>query len=262
MRMSRMSASRVFRLGDLAPARGTLDPLNLEAHEDKITRGAELIGHPASYTPYGHDGVICVDDRLSGAAGLAGGALSLAFMHNYLFGGTLLSHSLHQLQAIGTRLSFHDNCGALELATSGLIQRHLTDVRADGYKIVEGLGYGVPMRIRRNIAAWSRDLPVDFVDHDESMAAAEEVLGVSGTHLAGFVGVSLVSGYGFTAHDELKRETDMLAFRFDPTVAFREARLVTDEHARASEAAYLALVFTAEVLLELTGPELIVGVYS
>ncbi len=253
-----MPTSQVFRLGDIAPTRGNLDPIRLEAHEHKIARGVEIIGHPACYTPYVHNGVICIDDRLSGAASPAGEALSLAFMHNYLFGGTLLSHALHNLRALGTHLSFHDNCGALELAANGFVQKHLTDTRAHGYKFLRRIGYNVPTTIRRNIAAWARDLHVDF---DASAKAVKEVLGVSGTHLAGFAAVSRVSGYGFTAHEKLRRDTGMLAFRFDPAVAFREARVVSAT-ARSNEAACLALVFTAEVILELTGPELVVGVYG
>jgi len=227
-----------------------------------VKRGTELIGRSSSYAPYAHNGVICVDDRLNGAAGLAGGALSLAFMQNYLFGGRLFSHALHYLQALGIYLSIHDNCGALVLAGDGLVQRVLTDVRAHGYRFLEALGLTVPMSIRRNIAAWAHNLPADFVDLGESKKVVKEVRSVSGPHLAGFVGVSLVDGYGFTAHDELKCETGMLAFRFDPTAAFREVRRVVTEGARAREAAYLALVFTTEVLLELTGPDLVVGVYG
>lgn len=259
--MPRMSP-QVFRLGDLAPARGNLDPTSLKACENKVAQGSKLMGLSSSYTPYASRRVICVDDRLSGAAGLAGGALSLAFMHNYLFGGRVLSYALRCLRSLGTHLSFHEQCGALELAMSGLVQKHLTNVNADGYKILRALGYNAPMAVRRSIAAWAGALPANFVDRNESMSVAREILGVSGPHLAGFVGVSLVRGHGFTALSELKRETGMLAFRFDPTVAFREASRITAEHAKASEAAYLALVFTAEVLLELTGPELIVGVYK
>lgn len=220
------------------------------------------MGYSSSYTPYTNGHVICVDDRLSGAAGLAGGALSLAFMHNYLFGGRSLSYALGCLRSLGTHLSFHEQCGALELAINGLVQQHLTNVNADGYKVLKALGYNVPAAIRRSIAAWARALPANFVDLNESMSAVREILGVSGPHLAGFVGVSLVKGHGFTAHHELKRETGMLAFRFDPTVAFREAGCIIAGRAKANEAAYLALVFTAEVLLELTGPELVVGVYK
>lgn len=255
--MLHTATPRVFRLGDLAPARGSLDPVNLKAHEDEVARGIRLMSLPSSYAPYINEHVICIDDRLSGAAGLAGGALSLGFMHNYLFGGRFLSHALHHLHSL-----FHKECGALDLVMNGFVQRRLTNVHAGGYKFLEAIGFKVPMMIRRNIAAWARTLPINFVDLDESMGVAKAILGVSGPHIGGLIGVSLNSGHGFTAHDELKRETGMLAFRFDPTVAFREVKRIAAGHAKADEAALLALVFTAEVILELMGPEAIVGIHK
>lgn len=253
-------APQVFRLGDLAPARGSLDHVNLGVHHHKVARGTELMSVPTSYTPYIHSHVICIDDRLHGAAGLAGGALSLALMHNYIFGGRLLSQALLGLLELGTYLSFHEQCGALELASSGFIQYRLTNVWASGYTVLERLGYTVPMAIRRNIARWVRELPARFIDLDKSMSMAGEILGVSGDHITGFAGISLIAGYGFTAHNELRRATGMNAFRFDPAVAFREARRIAPGRTIAREAAYLALVFTTEVLLELGGPELVLGV--
>lgn len=249
---------RVFHLGDLAPARGKHNPV----HGEAATRGTALIGRPSSYTQYSNPRrIICVDYRLSGAAGLAGGALSLAVMFNYLFGGDRLSHALAYLRETDAYLSLHEECGALRLTGGGFIQRHLTDVNAAGYRFLAGIGYDIPMQTRRKIAAWARGLPADFVDLDRSLGLADEILNVSGSQCGGFVGVSLAYGYGFMAHKQLERETGMGAYRFDPAAAFREAGRMTDDHTKAEEAANLVLILTAEVLLELGGPRMIGGIY-
>ena len=260
--MSRISSPRVFHLGDLASARGNLDPVSLKARDEVMARGRELMSLPSSYAPYRSGHVICIDDRLDGAAGLAGGALSQALMDNYFFGGRYLSYALCNVRLLGIYLSLHAECGALRLVANGFVQRRLTNVNAAGYRFLAGLGHGVPMATRAKIATWARGLPADFVDLARSQGMVDEVLAVRGPHRAGFVGVSLADGYGFSAHEELERETGMRAFRFDPNVAFREANRIITRSDRAAEAAHLAQVFTAEVLLELGGPRLIGSIYG
>jgi hypothetical protein len=221
-----------------------------------------IVTDPGNYSPVGTT-VICVEDRLHRPdPRLAGGAVSLALMHNLLYGGALMSGNLRELKALLFRLALHRKCGALGLVQDGFIQRELSDVNAEGYKLLAATGINVPMAVRRRIAKWATALPANFVDMDAVMSAVDEIDDIEGEHNAVFAAVSLEGGASFIGGPRLKKETNgLLSFGFDPWVAKTSARRIGVAREDQAAAEALALVFTAQVFLALGGPDLKVALH-
>lgn len=214
---------------------------------------------------YGRVGttVVCVEDRLHRLdPRLAGGALSLALMRNLLYGGSLLSEDLRDLKARGFRLALHDDCGALALVAKGFVASQLSDVNAEGYKLLAAMGYDVPMNVRKRIALWARNLPASYVDLETGMKFVDELDQIVGAHNAVFAAVSQKEGVSFIGGPQFKKQTHgLLSFVFDPWAARSNARRMTDSQDDASAAETLALLFTAQVFLTLGGPDLRIALH-
>lgn len=266
--MVRTTAARLYVLGNLAKARGKLGPAHSHATPAQITTTEQIATDVRSYGSVGSC-VVCVEDRLHRPdPRLAGGALSLALMHNFLFGGRYLSVNFRELKALGFRLALHDDCGAFNLAegkakgNEAFVQRELGHVDAEGYKLLAALGVEVPMTVRRRIAQWARQLPGDYVDRKRAVEVVHEIDKITGEHNAVLAAISLKEGVSFTGGPRLKRETrGLLAFAFDPWVARKSAQKmgISREDVVAAEA--LALVFSAQVFLTLGGRDLRVAVH-
>jgi len=248
-------------LGKFATAKGQLGAVRSGATERQMAIVTDILTDPDSFGPVGTT-VICVEDRLHRPdPRLAGGALSLALMYNFVSGGTLLSADLRKLKAEGFRLALHRDCGALGLVATGFVATELSNVNAEGYKLLGAMGYDVPATIRRQIAEWARKLPANYVDRDAAMAIVDEIDDVEGQHNAVAAAMSMEDGVSFIGGPRLKRETGgLLSFGFDPWIAERSARRLADGDKRAV-ARTLALVFTAQVFLTLGGPDLRIALH-
>ncbi len=261
-RMASTSVAQLYTLGDLATAQGTLGAAHSKATKSQMTVAAEIVTNPRSYGTVGTT-VICVEDRLHRPdPRLAGGAVSLGLMHNFLYGGPLLSVNLRELKAQRIRLALHRDCGALKLVANGFVQRELSNVNAEGYKLLAAMGVDVPMNVRTRIAAWARNMPAEYVDLDTVMKTVNEIDEIEGAHNAVFAAVSMKDGVSFTGGPRLKRETNgLLSFAFDPWVARRVARQIGVARDDQAAAEVLALVFTAQVFLALGGSDLRVALH-
>lgn len=266
--MASTGVAQLFVLGDLADARGKLGPIHSKATQQQMTTALHIATDAASYSSSLGACVICVEDRLHrNNPRLAGGALSLALMHNLIFGGAHLSDNLRELKAQGFRLALHEDCGALKLV-AGLVINELSSTNARGYTLLAAMGVNVPLAVRRRIASWAGKFPRDYVDIN--MASREAVLKtvhefdpVPGQHNAVLAAISREDGVSFTGGPRLKRETNgLLAFAFDPWVARREAQRIGVSRTDQAAAEMLALVFTAQVFLTLGGPDLRVALHG
>lgn len=248
-----------FLLGDLAKARGKLGPAYSHATPAQIGVAAGIVGNPANYSKQLESAIICVDDRLHRRASrLAGGALCPALMRNFLYRGTLLSQDLRELKKQGFPfpLWFHEDCGALGLAPT-LIPDELSDVNAEGYKLLGRLGVTVPMPIRYRIARWATTVNPRYFDIEKALKVADGVDKVHGSHNAAFAVIDTRDGESFIGGPELSDATGgLLAFVCTPWVAIRSARKMAVPRSDQEAAAALALVFTAQVFLTLGGPDL------
>jgi hypothetical protein len=260
--MTSTAIAQLFVLGDLAAARGKLGPAHSRATSTQMAIATGIVTGASSYSNKIGNTVICVEDRLHRLdPRLAGGALSLALIRNFVFGGRRLSEDLRELKVLGFRLALHKDCGALKLVV-GLVTNELSKLDASGYTLLSAMGKDVPMSVRKRIAAWARVFPKDYADVEDAMKVVHEIDPVSGEHNAIFVAVSEEDGVSFVGGPRLKRETSgLLAFGFDSWAARRNARriAVAREDIVAGEA--LALLFTAQVLLTLGGPDLRVGLH-
>jgi hypothetical protein len=266
LRMTSITGTRLLQLGKLATARGTLGPRHSRATPHQMEVARRIITDPTSYTTHLKRGVICIEDRLNAdgqrmhAARLAGGALSVCLMHNLLYGGAHLSDNAAELRKLRHRLVFHNDCGALGIA-SMLIHERLTSPNAAGYTFLRHLGVEVPEAARERIAAWASGVPDDFIDADRTLAKADEVEDTVGEHNAVLVAVSKRNGEAFVAGPRLSDETDgLLAFAFTPWAAVRAGNALGVTRDEQKAAALLAQVFTAEALLELCNSDLQVAV--
>lgn len=261
--MASTSVAQLFVLGDLATPKGKLGAAHSKATTSQMTVATGIMTDPRSYGRVGST-VICVEDRLHRLdPRLAGGALSLALMYNFVYGGGLLSANLRELKAQGFHLALHADCGALGLVAKGFIASELSNVNAEGYKLLAAMGVEVPMAVRQRIAAWAQKLPAGYVDLEAAQKAVDEIDQITGVHNAVYAGVSREEGVSFVGGPRLKRETNgLLAFAFDPWVAKPNARRigVTRDDQAAAEA--LALVFTAQVFLALGGRDLRVALHG
>ena len=261
--MASTTVAQLFVLGRLAAARGKLGRTHSKATDSQMATARNIATDPHSYGRVGTT-VICVEDRLHRPdPRLAGGALSLALMRNFLYHGSLLSGDLRELRALGFHLAFHMDCGALGLVAKGFIQRELASTNAEGYKVLEALGYNVPVEIRKRIAKWAQQLPDNYVDLEAAMAAADQIDQITGQHNAVLAAVSKEPGVSFTGGPRLKHETGgLLAFAFDPWVARLSARQIGVTRGEQAAAEALAQVFTAQVFLTLGGRDLLVAVHD
>ena len=255
--MANTTAAQLHVLGTLAQARGELGSAHSHATSAQMTIGRGIVTAADGYGPVGMC-VICVEDRLHRPdPRLAGGALSLALMHNFLFGGRHLSGNLLELKAQGFRLALHEDCGALNLVANLAVIKELTNINAEGYKLLAAMGIVVPMVVRKRIAAWAQKLPADYVDRQKALAVVHDIDKVKGQHNADFAAVNFKVGTSFTAGPRLKRETGgLLAFAFDPWVARTCAQRIGVSRGDMLAAEMLALVFTAQVFLTLGGSDL------
>lgn len=261
--VSTTDVAQLFVLGDLADARGKLGPAHSKATQPQMSAATAVVTDANSYSSHLGECVICVEDRLHrDNPRLAGGALSLALMHNFVFTGAHLSDNLRELKAQDMRLALHEDCGALKLV-AGLVIDELSSTNARGYALLGAMGVDVPAEIRRRIADWAHTFPRDYVDIDEALKIVHEVDPVSGEHNAVFAAVSREDGASFTGGPRLKRETNgLLAFAFDPWVARREAQRIAINRDDAIAAEMLALVFAAQVFLTLGGPDLRIAIHG
>ena len=261
--MASTSVAQLFVLGDLAAAKGNLGAAHSKATTSQMTTATGIMTDPSSYGRVGST-VICVEDRLHRLdPRLAGGALSLALMHNLAHGGRLLSENLRELKAQGFHLALHGECGALGLVAKGFVASELSDVNAEGYKLLAVMGYDVPMKVRERIAIWARTLPADYVDLEAAQKVVDEIDQITGQHNAVYAAVSKQEGVSFTGGPRLKRETNgLLAFAFDPWIAKPNARRIAVSRDDQIAAEALALVFTAQVFLTLGGPDLRVALHG
>lgn len=255
--MASTAVAQLFVLGELADARGKLGPAHSHATQVQMTTAQKIVTDPRSYGEVGGC-VVCVEDRLHRLdPRLAGGALSLALMHNFVFGGGHLSTDLRELKVQGFRLALHEDCGALKLVVARIVMSQLSSTEASGYTLLGSLGVNVPLTVRRRIAEWARKFPADYVDLEATMKVVHEIDQVPGEHNAVFAAISLEDGVSFTGGPRLKRDTSgLLAFAFDPWVARRSAQRIAVAREDAVAAEALALLFTAQVLLTLGGPDL------
>lgn len=265
--MASKPATRLFTLGNLATARGKLGIAHSHATIDQMSAAAGIVTDPRNYSKVGTT-VVCVEDRLDRPdSRLAGGALSLALMRNLLYDGLLLSEDLRDLKARDFHLALHADCGALGLVAQGFISSQLSNVNAEGYKLLDAMGYDVLMSVRKRIAEWANKLPTGYVDLEAAMKFVDEFDQVRGQHNAVFASVSREKGIGFVGGERLKRTTNgLLTFTFTPWAAIQNAeRLVGARTAEARQdvlaAEALALLFTAQVFLTLGAPDLRVALY-
>ncbi len=261
--MASTTVAQLFVLGDLATTRGKLGPAHSHATSAQMAIATGIITDASSYSSKIGDTVICVEDRLHRLdPRLAGGALSLALIRNFVFGGRHLSEDLRELKALGFRLALHEDCGALKLVT-GLVIDELSKLDADGYTLLSAMGKNVPLAVRKRIAVWARSFPRDYVDIEAAMRVVHEIDPVPGRHNAVFAAVSEEDGVTFVGGPRLMRETKgLLAFGFDPWIARRSAQriAVTRDDIQAGET--LALLFTAQVFLALGGSDLRVALHG
>lgn len=259
--MASTAETQLAVLGELANARGKLGPNHSHATSAQMATATAIVTDRTSYGRVGTT-VVCVEDRLHRLdPRLAGGALSLALMRNFLYGGRRLSADMRELRALDFRLALHQDCGALKLV-SGVVVSELGSTAAEGYVLLRAMGVNVPLAVRRRIAAWARTFPADYVDLDAARKLAHEVDSIQGEHNAVFAAVNLQEGVSFTAGPRLKRETGgLLAFAFDPWVARRVAARIAVNRDDAAAAETLALVFTAQVFLTLGGKDLRIALH-
>jgi len=255
--MGSTSEVQIFTLGDLAAAKGKLGAAHSRATNGQMATATTILTDPASYGSVGTT-VICVEDRLHRFdPRLAGGALSLALMYNFMHGGTRLSQDLLELKARGFHLALHADCGALGLVAKDFVATELTNVNAEGYKLLASMGIKVPMAVRERIAAWARNLPAGYADVEAAQKAVDEIDQITGQHNAVFAAVSARNGRSFTGGPRLKAATNgLLSFAFDPWVAKPNAQRMGGTSDDQAVAETLALVFTAQVFLALGGPDL------
>lgn len=122
----------------------------------------------------------CIDDRLSGGGGLAGGGLSLALMHHYIHGGERLSDNLRGLSRLGVPLSLHTGCGALELARR--VVSELSSPSCQVYELLDRLGLPSGSRSHRDaIAIWASGMPQNYIDAEPSLQLVRHGLGDFGS---------------------------------------------------------------------------------
>lgn len=260
--VSKSDVAQLYVLGDLGDARGKLGPAHSRATKPQMMVAAGIVTDGSSYSSRLGNCVVCIEDRLHRPdPRLAGGALSLALMHNFIFGGTRLSRNLSELKAQGHRLALHEDCGALKLV-AGVVIDELSSVTARGYTPLKAMGVDVPTPTRQRIARWAKAFPRDYVDMDAALKVVHQVDPVPGQHNAVFAAISLEDGVSFTGGPRLKRETNgLLAFAFDPWVARRSAQRIAVSRDDAAAAEALALVFTAQIFLTLGGPDLRVALH-
>lgn len=261
--MASTAVAQIHTLGDLADARGKLGPAHSKASQLQMATATGIVTHAGSYSSRIGDCVVCVEDRLHrNDPRLAGGALSLALMRNFIFGGARLSGDLRELEAQGHRLALHEDCGALKLV-SGLVIDELSKTDARGYQLLAAMGVDVPSKIRQRIAVWAKAFPRDYVDLAQALKVVHEIDPVPGEHNAVFAAISREDGVSFVGGPRLKRDTNgLLAFAFDPWVARRSARRIGVSREDQVAAEMLALVFTAQVFLTLGGPDLRVALHG
>lgn len=261
--MASTSIAQLFVLGNLAAAQGKLGPAHSNATSAQMAIATGIVTDPHSYGRVGST-VVCVEDRLHRPdPRLAGGAVSLALMHNFLYGGPFLSATLRELKAQGFRLALHTDCGALGLVARGFIASELSNVAAEGYKLLAAMGYNVPTAVHRRIADWARSFPVGYVDLAGAQKVVHEIDQIAGQHNPVFAAVSKEKGVSFTGGLRLKRETNgLLAFAFDPWVARQASQRIGVSRDDQVAAEALALVFTAQVFLTLGGPDLRIAVHG
>jgi hypothetical protein len=266
--MTSTAVAQLLVLGKLADARGKLGPAHSKATQAQMATATSIVTDASSYSSRLGEGVICVEDRLHrDNPRLAGGALSLALMHHFVFGGAHLSDNLRELKAQGFRLALHEDCGALKLVAN-LVISELSSTSARGYTLLGAMGVDVPAKTRQRIAEWAAAFPSDYVDIDMTsrasvLKAVHEFDPVPGEHNAVFAAISRKDGVSFTGGPRLKRETNgLLAFAFDPWVARRSAQRIGVNRDDQLAAEMLALVFTAQVFLTLGGPDLRVALHG
>lgn len=261
--MASTGVAQLLVLGELADARGKLGPAHSRATQAQMAVATGVVSDTTSYSSQLGGCVICVEDRLHlNFPRLAGGALSLALMHNLIFGGRHLSRNLRELKAQGFSLALHEDCGALKLVAD-LVIGELSKTDARGYTLLSAMGVEVPASIRQRIAKYATTFPRDWVDLPEALKLVDRMDPVPGQHNAVFAAISREDGVSFTGGPRLKRETNgLLAFAFDPWVARREARRIAVSRDDAITAEMLALVFTAQVFLTLGGPDLRVALHG
>ena len=261
--MASTAVAQLFALGQLAAARGKLGPAHSRATQQEMAITTSIMTDPHSYGRVGTT-VICVEDRLHRPdPRLAGGALALALMHNFLFEGRHLSANLQELKTQGFRLALHEDCGALNLVASLAVIGELANTDAEGYKLLSAIGVEVPLQVRQRISRWAQKFPADYVDRERSRSVVHEIDKVEGEHNAVAAAVSLEVGASFTAGPRLKQQTNgLLAFAFDPWVAHKSAQRIGVSRPDIAAAEALALVFTAQVFLTLGGPDLQVALHQ
>ena len=261
-RMASTTFAQQVTLGDIAVTHGGLGPKHAHAAQDQLENAIRILSDNSSYSADLENCVICVDDRLSPnglrkhAPRLAGGALSLGLMYHLLYDGDTLSDCLRELKRLGFYLVMHNDCGALQLAPS-LIPERLSNIEADGYKMLEALGLETDDSLRRRIATWASSLSKDFFDVDESKRIVDEVEDVTGRHNAVAAAVSLRDGESFVASPELSEQTGgLLAFAFDPWAAKLNGVRIGVALEESAAAERLGQLLTAEVLLQLADVDL------
>jgi hypothetical protein len=270
--MTTSSEGPVFlALGQLAQARGQLGPTNFGASQQQMDAVRTEVSADANYSDRLLNEVICIDDRLDAngerlvAPRLAGGGLSLALMYQMMQGGLVLSTDLAELLRLGVCTATHSGgCAALKLAPL-LVPKRLSDPDADGYGLLESLGIAAPRDRRCAIARWASTLPQGYFDVKavENFGQSEQLVG---EHKAVGAAVCMRSGHSFVGGPSISRATGgLLAFAFDPWVAETQAAKIGALCHAGSEvqavSALLAQVFTAEVMLELGGSDLLVNTY-
>lgn len=265
-----MSSQRQFWLGCAANARGKLGVKTLGATDKQMAAVKRYLSSPTSYSDMGlRNEVICIDDRLSvsgdrlRAPRLAGGGLCLVLMHDLWDGGShRLGVDLSQLRHEGFLLATHGNgCGALKAAPQ-LVPARLVNPDAQGYALLRAMGIDTPDRHCARIARWAFSINERSFDSINAKGFTDSEPLVGG-HRAVGAAVCKRDGYTFVSEPQLAQASDgLLVFAFDPWAADRAAdRMDASQDTRAAMA-LLGKVFTAEVLLELGGPDLLVNVFE
>jgi hypothetical protein len=266
--MASVTTTGFTKLGSIVTPRGVLGEAHSRATSDQMGVVAEVIGAPSSFSTELQNCVICVEDRFGPdgtrmhAPRLAGGALALGLMWHFLYGGDHLSDCLGELKKLGFYLVLHEDCGALKLAPT-LVPERLSDPEADGYKVLQKLGLVTDTDARTLISAWAKHLPEGFFDIDECRKVVDEVEDIVGEHNAVAAVVSLKTGESFVGGPTLSERTNgLLAFAFDPWAARVNGQRMGVALAKTQAAIRLGQVFTAEVLLQLAGPDLSIVVHE
>ena len=262
---TRTAFTRVTDLGELAEARGTFQPsaYTVESPDTAIPAGKLVLTQPRNFIRVDEDttlGVSCMDDRLRSPFRLAGGALSLALMLHFLTREGRFSANLRSLKSLGFYLKLHEDCGALALWLQ--LVRQLTDVNAEGYKVLAATGIEVTMPERKEIAAWAATLTADYLDLDAAITVIDEFEPSGGTHMAGYGLIIDRDQTVFDGRAELERLSGLKTFGITTWVARSAAARMTNNAQHARLAAILAQLFSAQALLALGGPGLITALVS